>query len=94
MLGSPRPAHACTSRLSPHTRPPLVLADLLVSYLNRYGKHPLRTRVHALHIVTYILITRDRALFGSVLHAFALIDTVYRDPTGLLVHLLRALLTP
>jgi len=24
------------SRLSPHTRPPLVLADLLVSYLNRY----------------------------------------------------------
>jgi hypothetical protein len=55
---------------------------------------PHRTRARALHIVTYILIIRDRALFGSVPRAFALIDTVYRDPTGLLVHILRALLTP
>jgi hypothetical protein len=45
-------------------------------------------------IVPYILIIRDRALFGLVPCAFALIDTVYRDLTGLLVHTLRTLPTP
>jgi len=35
-LKSPRPVRSRASRLSPHTRPPLVLADLLVSYLNCY----------------------------------------------------------
>jgi hypothetical protein len=39
--------------------------------------------VRALHIVTYILIIRERTLFGSVPHAFVLIDTVYRELTGL-----------
>jgi hypothetical protein len=57
-------------------------------------KRSLRTWVHALHIVTYILITRDCALFGLVPCAFALIDTVYRDLTGLLVHTLCTLPTP
>jgi len=36
MLESPRPVRTRASCLSPHTHPPLVLADLLVSYLNRY----------------------------------------------------------
>jgi hypothetical protein len=36
MLESPRPVRLHASHLSPHTRPPLVLAELLVSYLNRY----------------------------------------------------------
>jgi hypothetical protein len=57
-------------------------------------KCSLRTRAHALHIVTYILITWDRALFSSVPRAFALIDTVYRDLTGGVVHTLRTLPTP
>jgi hypothetical protein len=35
-LKSPRPARSRALRLSPHTRPPLVLADLLVSYFNCY----------------------------------------------------------
>jgi hypothetical protein len=57
-------------------------------------KRSLQTRARTLHIVTYILITQDHALFGSVPHTFTLIDTVYRDLTGLLVHTLRMLPTP
>jgi len=59
---------------------------------NYYSLH--RTRAHALHTVTYILIIWDHALFGSVPRAFALIDTVYRDLTGPVVHTLCTLPTP
>jgi hypothetical protein len=57
-------------------------------------KHSLWIRAHALHIVTYILIIQDCTLFGLVLCTFVLIDTVYRDLTGPLVHGLRTLPTP